>query len=189
MTDLETAPPRDNGPLTAVLLAFGILIAITVAVVFLNPRKTAELTVQNVQTFAPHTEFKATPGAVHILGQPQASEDDLYVVASVHLQDKLRLPIFVSSVDATITTSDGTTYEATTILPGDWPRLTTSFPALATMLTQPLVDGAEASPGGAVDGTVLLLFPDLKADDWTKKKSASLKLGLAHQDPITVALP
>ena len=189
MTDLQLAPPRESSPLKAVLIAAVILAIIAAAVVFLNPRKTAELSVTKVDTFAPHTQFRLTPGAVHVLGQAEASEDDLYVAATVKLEDKLRLPIFASSFGATLTAGDGTALEGTSIAARDWPRLETSFPALAPMLAQPLPDGAEADPGSAVTGTVLLMFPGASAETWAKKRSATLRISLAHQGAQTVGLP
>ena len=36
----------------------------------LNPRKTAEITVQKTEIFAPHTEFKQMPSSSHIIGVP-----------------------------------------------------------------------------------------------------------------------
>ncbi len=187
--DLQIAPPRENNALKAVIIAFVVLAAITAAVVLLNPTKTAVLSVTRVETLAPHTDFKSPAGAIHVLGQANASEDNLYVAATVKLEDKLRLPLFVSSMSGAMTTADGVTVDAATVGAENWKRLQAIFPQLTPLLTQPLVDGAEAPPGGSVSGTVLLLFPGMTTDAWAKKKSATLQIGLAHQDALTVAIP
>lgn len=189
MADLQLAPARENSPLKAVIIAFVVLAVIAAAVALLNPTKTANLSVVAVKTFAPHTQYKSAPGSLHIIGQAEQSEDNLYVAATVKLEDKLRLPLFVSSFSGTMTAADGTTYQAASVSTHDLQRVGTIFPEIAPALTQPLADGAEAPPGGSVTGTVLLLFPGMNADAWAKKKSATLHIGLAHQDELTVALP
>ena len=189
MADPQLAVARDNSPLKAVIIAFVVLAAIIAAVVFLNPTRTADLSVVSVRTFAPHTEYKSAPGSIHVIGQANQSEDNLYVAATVKLDDKLRLPLFVSSVSGTMTAADGTTYQASSVSTHDFTRVGAIFPDMAPALTHPLEDGAEAPPGGSASGTVLLLFPGMNADAWAKKKSATLQIGLAHQDALTVALP
>ena len=92
-----------------------VMTAVGVAVYMLNPRKTAEITVQKTEVFAPHTEFKQTPSSSQIVGAAAASEDDVYVVATLRIQDKLRLPIFLDSVSATMTTDTGSATQATNV--------------------------------------------------------------------------
>src|ERR1700679_1945274 len=101
--DLKLAPRADTHRLIPMLVIAAIVMtAVGVAVYMLNPRKTAEITVQKTELFAPHTEFKQMPGSGQIIGAPAESEDNLYVVATVSITDKLRLPIFLDSVSATM---------------------------------------------------------------------------------------
>ena len=188
MPELALAPPSERSPIRAVAISVLVLAAAAAAVFFLNPRKTAELKVTRIELFAPHTTFAAT-GGIHVLGTGAQQEDDLYVVATVRLENKLRLPLFPSGWTATMTTPQGTETEATSIAPEDYGRLTQSFPQLAPMLSHPMATDAKAAPGQALEGTVLLLFPNTTEADWKQKKSAALTLALAHQNPQTVALP
>ena len=60
---------------------------------------------------------------------------------------------------------------------------------LTPMLTNPLNDGDEISPGQTRDVTILLLFPNTTEEMWHAKKSAVLTIALRNQAPQTVSLP
>ena len=78
--DLQIAPPLDrNSSVPKFLIAAAVMIVAGIAVFMLNPRKTADISVQKVELFAPHTEMNATPGVNQIIGAAASSEDDLYV--------------------------------------------------------------------------------------------------------------
>lgn len=177
-------------PLRGILIAVAILVMAAIAIFALNPTKTAVLTVPHLDFYAPHTEFKAMagPAGTHIIGQPNASEDDLYVVATVRLEDKLRLPIFIAYAGASMVNADGTESTATVIGTQDIPNLEITFPAMTPLLPHPLLNGAQISPGGAAEGQVLLLFPGATKKTWDSKKSATLTLNLLRQDPISIPL-
>lgn len=199
MRDDQPVPPaEDSTSPRAVLLAFGVLALIAAAVFYFNPHKVASVTVPAVRVFAPHTEFgalqtKEKPRAgMHVYGQSglgAGAEDDLYVAVTVRVDNKLRLPIFVTSTSATLTTANNEEVPAAYVAPHDIPRIEETFPALAPMLPHPIADGEEAAPKSSMEGQVLLLFPNLNEQAWRTKKSATLTLGLAHQDPLTVTLP
>jgi hypothetical protein len=173
------------------------MIVVGAAVVLLNPRKTAEISVQKIDLFTPHTEFTAMPSASHIshiIGAPADSEDDVYVVATLRITDKLRLPIFLASTSATMTTASGATVEATVISPLDLPRLEETFPQILPLVSPPAAPPIRfedaVAPGATRVGTVVLLFPQTSEKAWQAKKSATLTLQLAHDAaPITIALP
>ncbi len=193
--DLQIVSPLDqNNPVPKFLIAAAVMVVIGVAVYMLNPRKTGELSVQKVELFAPHTVMNATPGVNQVIGAQESAEDDLYVVATVQIKDKLRLPIFVDSYSATLTNADGGTVEATIIAGWLLPRLGETFPQILPMVSPPAAkpinfDDAVA-PGATLVGTVVLLFPQASAKVWQEKKSAVLTVGLAHDAaPLTVALP
>jgi hypothetical protein len=193
-SDLQIAPPPDDNPLIPKLVIAGVvMIIICVAVYMLNPRKTAEITVQKTELFAPHTEFKQMPGSGQIIGAPAESEDNLYVVATVSITDKLRLPIFLDSVSATMTTDTGST-QATNVSPLDLPRLEQIFPQISPLLSPPTAPPLRfqdaVSPGATRVGTLVFLFPQKSAKAWAAKKSATLTVNLANDAaPINVPLP
>jgi hypothetical protein len=193
--DLQIVSPLDqNNPIPKFLIAAAVMVMIGVAVYLFNPRKTGELSVQKVDLFAPHTEMKEMPGQNQVIGAAASSEDDLYVVATVKITDKLRLPIFVDSYSATLTNADGGTVEATIIAGPLLPRLGETFPQILPMVSPPaakpiLFDDAIA-PGDTRVGTVVLLFPQASEKVWREKKSAVLTVGLAHNaSSLTAPLP
>jgi len=189
MSNLDLAPESDRSFVPAISVAVVVLIAVALIVFLVNPRETAEVSVQQVQTYSPHTELKPMPDSLHVLGAQAVAEDDLYVVAKVRIVDKLRLPLFVISTTTTLTGPDGNAEQATAVAPVLYPRLEEIFPMLTPMLTNPLNDGDEISPGQTRDVTILLLFPNTTEEMWHAKKSAVLTIALRNQAPQTVSLP
>ena len=192
--ELQLAPPPDHNRLIPKLLVAAlVMVVVGVAVFLLNPRKTAEISVEKIDLFAPHTEFTAMPSASHLIGARPTSEDDVYVVATLRITDKLRLPIFLATASATMTTADGSTVEATVISPLDLPRLEGTFPQMLPLVSPPAATPIRfedaVTPGATRVGTVVLLFPQTSEKAWKAKKSATLTVQLAHDAaPITIPL-
>jgi len=185
---LNLGPTEERSRSGAVLVAIAILVTVAIGVFFLIPRRVAELSLQHLEVFAPHTEFTAMAGSTHVIGQVAQSQDDVYIVATVRITDKLHVPIFLDTAEATMTTSAGTA-EATVISPRDIARLELSFPQLTPLAINPLQDGEEIAPGATREGTIILLFPTLTQDQWKAKQSANLTLKIAHQGSETITLP
>jgi hypothetical protein len=196
MPELNLGPPPERSYVPVIVISAIALIVVVVLLFVLNPRKTAEITVQKIDLYAPHTVFQQTPGASHVIGAPPSVEDDLYVVASLRIVDKLRFPIFLSSYTytASMTNPDGSIIEATIVDPVQYPRLEQILPALTPLLTQPQIGqpfrhNDEIDPGAPRVGYVLLLFPQVTQAQWQAKKSASIILNLRDQKSQTVKLP
>ena len=194
MDDLQIAPPREKSVLPAILIATLVLAAIGAAIFYFNPHKTAELSVLDVHTFAPHTELGALQSErshdMRVLGAATASsEDDLYVVATVSLADKLRMPLFFEGGTAQVTFADGTEANARMIPATDVKRLGTIFPDITPMIRNPITDGEQIDPGQTRVGTLVLGFPGRTADAWQKKQNATLTMELRNQEPQTTRLP
>ena len=189
MPDLNLGPAPQTNPLKSILIAIVILAAIAAAVFYLNPRKTAELTISNVQLYAAHTATNSQSDGFRIVGQAAETDDDLYIVATVNLQNKLRLPIFIQSIDATYTTPDNTIMDAQALNPTDIARLEETFPALTPLISNPLSFDPAIDPGTTAKGTILLHFSGLTEKSWKARKSATLTVNLAHQNPISITMP
>ncbi len=126
---------------------------------------------------------------MHVIGAGPAAEDDLYVVATVRITDKLRLPIFMNGYTAALVNPDGTQLNATAIAPRDLARLEQTFPALTPMAQSALDDKDPVLPGETREGTIVLQFPGLTAAAWNARKSATLTVALTHQSPQTATFP
>jgi hypothetical protein len=184
---LNLAAPEQRSPLKSILIAAAVMIAIAAAIFLFLPRRPAEISVAKVQVFAPHTDFKAMAGSTHIVGQAAQSQDDLYVVVTIKVTDKLRLPLFLAPPEATLTIPAGEA-DAAAISPRYIPQLETVFPALTPLIVNPLADGDEVAPGATREASVLFLFPGLKEEDWKSKQAATLTVKFAHQEPQTISL-
>jgi hypothetical protein len=187
--DLKLAPEPDHGVMPAILISVLVLIIVAIVVFFVNPRETAVLKLDKIDLFSPHTEFKADKSVPAEVGLANAGEDDLYVVASISMTDKLRLPLYITSTTVTLTSEDGSAVEATGVSPHYFERLGTTFPPLAGLLQVPFYDGDGIAPGATRKGSILLLFPGLTEAAWHKKKSATLTINLRNQAAQTVQLP
>lgn len=194
MSDLQIAPPRERSVVPALLVAVVALAAIAFAVFYFNPHKIAELKVDTVQTFAPHTELTAMKSSqahgMRVLGEAQsAGEDNLYVIATVRFTDKLRIPIYFYGATAQVTFADGTQSTARMIPAPDVKRLGALFPPVTPMIINPLADGEGIDPSSTRVGSLVFGFAGHTAQDWQKKREASLTLQLRNQDPQTTKLP
>jgi hypothetical protein len=189
MPDLNLGPAQERNRTPAILISIVVLAAIAAAIYYFSPRTPAQIQVQKVDLFAPHTETKAAKGGVHVLGTPGYAEDNLYVIVHVSLKNNLRLPLFLDSPAATLTTADGTV-AATVVSPADAPRLEQSFPALTPLAPNPIGGGSEIAPRATADGSIILLFSTLTDAAWKSKKSATLTINLTHYGPQqTIDLP
>jgi hypothetical protein len=189
MPELNLGPPTSRSPIRGIVISVVILVAVAAAVFYFNPRTTAELTVTHVQIYAAHTENKAIASTVHVIGTSPHADDDLYVLLTVKLTDKLRLPLFIKDETAVLTAPDHSVLEASAIQVPDLDNLYTSFPALKKLASAPLARDTQVAPGQSAEGMVLLHFPGAKEENWTRRQSATLTLDLFHQSPQTVTVP
>ncbi len=70
----------------------------------------------------------------------------------------------------------------------DLPNIYTSFPALKSLASRPLLRETLIAPGASAEGMVLLQFP-ITQDVWNHRKSAVLNVDLYHQGNFPVSIP
>jgi len=188
MPDLNLGPAPERSRTPAILISFVLLALVAAAIYHFSPRKAADIRMEKVDLFAPHTETKAAKGGTHILGTPSYTEDNLYVVVHLSIENKLSLPLFLDSPEATLTTAAGVS-TATVVSPTDAVRLEQSFPDLTPLAANPIGYNSQIAPHGTLQGSIILLYPTLKQSDWQAKKSANLTLHFIHIGPQTIDLP
>jgi hypothetical protein len=191
MSDLNLGPPEQPSSAKYFIYAGIAIAAIVAAVVWFNPHHVSELSVEHTDLFAPHTVSKTprgSAGAMHVIGETETAEDNLYVVATVRFKDTLRIPLDPMGASATMITNDNQSADGSLIALRDLPRLTEIFPNLGQLTQHPL-SLERLEPGETREGTMVLLFPGLTDKDWKTKKSATLTIRLAKQNPQTVPLP
>ena len=187
MADLTFSQPARRNFAAPVLLAL-LVLAIAVALILrFTPHTTADASVSHVQTYAAHTVFKSDS---IVVGHDQA-EDDLYVLATVTLTDRLRLPLFLKDFTATLTPAQGDPITVSATEKPDLQGLYAAFPAvkaLADSAPAPLYRETTVQPGQTVTGTIFLHFP-VAQDVWNSRQSATLSIVPYHQAPIVIDIP
>ena len=167
-----------------VALAAALFAAAAYLVLRCTPHRTADLAITHTATWQAHTVFKSDS---IVVGRDQA-QDDLYVLATLRIDDRLKLPLFLKDITATLTTADGGTLDASAVEKPELEPLYTTFPALRRLASAPLLRDAEVAPGQSAEGMVLLRVP-VTQEIWDHRKSAILTVALYHQPPQTVTLP
>ena len=184
MSDLTFAQPARRNLLAPVLVAF-VLLGIAIALVLrFTPHKTADLTITGTSIYPAHTVFKSDS----MLVGSEHAQDDLYVLATLRIQDRLKLPLFLKDFTATLVTADGEEFNTSATEKQDIPALFVTFPAIEKLASAPLLRETLISPGQSAEGMVLLHFPVTQAA-WNSRKSATLHVDLYHQGPLTVLIP
>jgi len=170
------------------VIAASVLVAVMALVFLLNPHETAEVTIKNSAVYASHLVFKSDSMMV---GR-ESTEDDIYVLVTLHVEDRLRLPLFIKDFTATLTPAAGEPVTTSAAQKLEIPNLYTSFPglkAVADQINTPLLlRETQIDPGKSAEGMVVLHFPATQAI-WDQRKSATISIDLYHQDPVVVEIP
>jgi hypothetical protein len=164
-----------------------VLVIVAVAAVLIyefTPHRIADLTVTHTVVVPIHTAFRS---GSQLVGAQTAALDDLYVLTTVRVDDKLKLPIFIKDITGTLTTPDG---EDTTsaIEKNDFDNLYTTFPQLKPLAGLPLYRDTAIQPNDHAEGMVLLHFPVDQAT-WDKRTSATVTITTYSQGDLTVTIP
>jgi hypothetical protein len=184
VSDLTFAQPARRNLLAPVLIAF-VLIGVAIAlVVRYTPHKTADVAITETTLYPAHTVFKSDS----ILVGSERAQDDLYVLATLRIDDRLNLPLFIKDFTATLVTADGEEFHTSATEEHDIPAVFTSFPALEKLASTPLLRETLIAPGQFAEGMVLLHFPVTQAV-WNSRKSATLNVDLYHQGPLAIRIP
>src|SRR5438046_3146402 len=176
VSDLKFAQPARRNLLAPVLLAFLILGIILALLLRFTPHKTADLTIVRTIVYPTHTVFKSDS----IVVANQHAEDALYVLTTLRIDDRLRLPLFLKDFTATLTTAEGEEVTTSAVEKLDLENVYTSFPGLKPLASEPLLRDTMLSPGQSAEGMILLHFPVTK-EVWDHRRTAVLNVDLYHQ--------
>ena len=184
MADPTFSQPERRNLLVPILLALLVLGGAGFLIYRYTPHSTADLSIAHVATWQAHTVFKSD---TIMVGQDKA-QDDLYVLITLHMQDRLRLPLLLKDFTASVTTAEGEVLATSAAEKGDLQPLYTTFPALKAIATPPLLRDTQIDPGQSAEGMILLHLP-ITQDAWNKRQAASLTVDLYHQAAQTILLP
>jgi hypothetical protein len=185
MSELNFSQPERRSYTAPVLIALAVLIAAGVVAWLYFPHHTADLTITHAAVVPTHTEIET---GSKVVGHQTEAQDNLYVLLTLHIDNKLRDPLFISDFTSTFTTTDDAVATTTATEKNDLDAIYTAFPQVKSAATTPLLRESTIPPGGSAEGMVMLHFPITQAD-WNNRKSATLTVTFYHQGPITITIP
>jgi hypothetical protein len=184
MADLTFSQSERRSYLVPALIAVVVLAAFLGFFYLRTPMRIADGTVTHTAVLPTHTVFKT---GSKVVGAQETAEDDLYVLASVQIDNHLKVPLFISDITGAVTTTDDNVTTTSAIEKNDLANLYFTFPALKPLASDPLLRESAIRPGEHAEGMVLLAFP-LTESDWNSRKSAAVTVEFEHQGSITIAI-
>jgi hypothetical protein len=184
MADLKFSQSERPNFLVPGLIALAVIGGIFVGLAYFTPHQIALVSVTHTAILPTHTAFKSSS----IVVAEDPSQDDLYVLTTVKVQNTLKIPLFIKDITATLETAEGTTDSESAVEKNDIENLYTTFPKLKPLASAPLYREITIEPGQSAEGMVLLHFPITQAV-WDSRKSATVYIDLYHQGKIPVVIP
>jgi hypothetical protein len=182
-------PDRRNFALP-LLLALGVLAIAAGLLAYFFPYKKPQLTINHSAVYIGHTVFERQnfDNGTKVIGQGPSTEDDLYVLETVHIENPLKVPLTLNDFTATLTAADGSQMKIGAIEKPDLPTVFTAFPALKPLVATPLLRETTIAPGQSVDGVIVLPFPVAKST-WDQRQSAILTIEFYRESPVNLTIP
>jgi hypothetical protein len=187
MSELSfSQPERRSSLLIPLLIAFVVVGGIS-AYVYLRPHRIADITITHTNILPTHTVFRSLS---KVVGHEDEAQDDLYILTTLHIDNRSKIPLTIDDITATLTPPDDSAEPTTAsaIPRTDLDGMYVTFPALKPLSGPPLPRETTIQPGGHAEGMVMLHFPVTEAD-WNNRKSASITISFYHQDPLTLTIP
>lgn len=185
MPDLSFAQPERRNFLVPILIAAAIVAAGLGLYYGATPHSTAELSIPHTATLATHTEYATN---TRLVGVRDPAEDIFYVVTTVHIRNRLKLPLFIKDITGTLTAPDGTVRTVSAVESSELPNLYVAFPKLKPLASPPLLRESTIAPHADAEGMVILALPATQ-EDWDKRKSATVTVDFYHQGSFNVDIP
>jgi hypothetical protein len=185
MPDLTFSQAERRSYTVPALIALAIL-AIAAGIFFWRtPLHAVDITVPHAATLPTHTVF---PTTTRLVGVPDPAEDAFYVVATIHVHNRLRVPVFIKDITGTLTAADDSVLATSAAEKNDLPNLYVTFPQIKPLTSTPLYRETTIQPGADAEGMVILNFP-INQDLWNKRKSATITVDFYHQGQFTTEIP
>lgn len=185
MSELTFSQAERRNFLGPILIALAVLAIAGVGIYLYLPHRVTDLSITHIAVLPTHTVFQT---GSRVVGHETETQDVLYVMPTVRIDDKLHVPLFVSDITASLTTSDDTVLTASAITHNDIDNVSMAFPAIKPLLTTPLLRESSIQPGNSAEGMVLFDFP-ITQDVWNSRKSATVTVEFYHQGSFTIDIP
>lgn len=185
MPELTFSQPERRNFAVPALLALAVLGIAAALLYFFTPHRIADVTVTHDAILSKQTVMKS---GSQLVGSQDETQDYLFVVATVRIDDKLKLPIFIKDITATLTAPDDTITTASAVEKNDLDTWYQNFADLKALAGPPLLRETAIQPNDHAEGIVLIDFPVTQAA-WDQRKSATITIDLYYQGPLTVTFP
>ena len=185
MADLSFSQAERRSFTVPALLALAVLAVVAGIFFWRTPLRPIDLNVTQTRTLPTHTVF---PTTTRLVGVPDPAEDAFYVLATVHIHNRLHVPLFLKDITGTLTAADGTAISTSAVEKNDLPNLYLAFPKLKPLSSTPLYRETTIQPGADGGGMVILDFP-ISQNDWATHKAVSVTLDFYHQGKFTTEIP
>ena len=185
MSQLTFSQSERRSYLGPIFIALAVLITAGIAGYLYFPHHTADLTITHTAVLPTHTEIETGSKEV---GHQTEAEENLYVLTTLRIDDKLHDPLFISDMTSTLTTADDAVTTTSAVEKNDLNAIYIAFPQIKPLTGTPLLRESTIPIGGHAEGMVILHFPITQAD-WDNRKSATLTVTFYHQGPTTITIP
>ena len=185
MADLSFSQAERRSYTVPALIAFAILAIAGAFLLWRTPLRTGDLTVTHAATLPTHTVFATD---TKLVGVPQAAEDAFYVLATIHIHNRLHVPLFINGITGTLIQSDDSGLTASAIAQSDLPNLYITFPKLKPLSSASLPRDAAIPPGSDAEGMVIFTFP-VAPEIWARRQSATVTVDFQNQGTLTADIP
>jgi hypothetical protein len=183
MADLTFSQPERRSYLVPALVV-AVIVAVAAGLIYkFTPHRIADIAVTHTVVVPIHT---VTPSPMKLSGA-DPGQDDLYILTTVRVDDKLKLPLFIKDITGTLTTPDGD-LTASAIEKSEFDNLYLTFPQLKPFASPPLLRETSIQPNDHAEGMVLLHFPITQAQ-WDQRTSATVTITTYSQGELTVPIP
>ena len=115
------------------------------------PYKKPQVTLTHSTIYIGHTVFAKQnfENGTKVVGQGESAEDDLYVLATVHIQNPLKVPLTLNDFTALLTGADGSEMQTSAVEKNQFDTVFTAYPELKPMTGTPLLRETVLAPGQA----------------------------------------
>jgi hypothetical protein len=167
-----------------IVLAVAILIVAIGVVRFLSPPTAFTCSIVKTEILPNVSVFKADSMVV----APQHTEYTLFVVATLHAEDKRLTATSLNDSSLTLTDANDGELTVKALYASELANAELSFPKLKPLAGTLLQRDTAIAPGRSAEGTVVFSLP-LPESVWTHRKSAVIEVEPYHLDPITLTIP
>jgi Domain of unknown function (DUF4352) len=190
VSDLTFAQPDRRNFALPILLALGVLAVAAGLLAYFFPYKKPQVALTHSTIYIGHTVFEKQnfQNGTKVVGQGPSTEDDLYVIATVHIQNPLKVPLTLNDFTATLTGADGSQMQTSGVEKNQLDSVFIAFPELKPMTGTPLLRETVIAPGQSADGTILFQLPVAKTT-WDQRQSATFSIDFYRESPVLVTIP